>query len=179
MKRPIQKGRRSEIPSGREFPDKRFLADLARFDRNLELLWHPTLHRWELYSVLVRGAGPSDDVLVHEMSFKNRQPGHWLMPYLQQFDKTRNGVLDNDTATDRYLGLIEAAYDRAEAKADREFAECRAFARSELLKYGTGMFGYGRTSCFVPKGLRPAGVMPKVRYDNAVYVGLRSGKRIA
>ena len=83
-----------------------FLGRLERKDPKLELHWHPILNTFLLYSRF-RGNGQADDVLILEMNLGCKDPGDWLIEWLQWADKYAGGAIAPKKARKRYLQGLE------------------------------------------------------------------------
>ena len=143
--------RRHQLPEGGapETPSKSFLRALRAYDRQLELYWHPLLHRWILYRCARHGGVPGDDHLVKEFELSGpggqyRSPGHWVIERLQELDRTRGGSVDPAMSSRLYQQQIQADLAAMDEAKQREMDEIGADWAHEITTYG-----YGRQSIHV------------------------------
>lgn len=119
------------------------LRELKRFDRDLELYWHPIRKRWILYRLVVKAATPSEDQLIKEYELAGprgeyRSPGMWLIDWLRRNDKTRGGAIDPRVATREYVRHMTENDEQFWAEKEQAAADISESTAKEILDYATG-----------------------------------------
>lgn len=129
-------------------PSRAFLRNLKRFDRGLDLYWHPVRQRWILYRVKRRAPCPSDDYLIKELEIvgprgEYREPGQWLIDFLQSIHK-KNLSGDPHQADREYAKLLDKQLNEEATRTEKFGKELGEDFSHEVMKYA-----YGRHSVHV------------------------------
>jgi len=146
------------------------LAEIKRIDPKLALFWNNECHRWCLY----RNARKDEYVHVLTLGEKEtpREPGVWLIDWLQKHDITRNGMYSLDEGTRKRLEFFEAESQRQQ---DDEAARLNDMAINFALDV---LFCARGRASIIPKPGRP---MTQHRHykmkREPVVIGLHTGRR--
>lgn len=117
--RPKTRGRRFDLPitipwkrtDGTYVPEDLKLAILKQ-DPDVELLWHPQRHTWEMYRVKSKGGCPANDLMIHEFTIKAAL-GYWLIYHMQAFDNWTK-------PTNHYIKSLEGQEEAEEQEWERK-----------------------------------------------------------
>lgn len=122
----------------------------VKLEKGYELIWNEDDIRWEVYWIKKKGATPSQDLLVWQMSAPVKglpiTPG--IKTWLQKFDTSKSGTLDLGQREKAWITMFKEIQRKDKVKRQKQLNETY-YELGHICKW-LGRYVEGQKQCVVP-----------------------------